>query len=131
MDFKRIYEPGSGVELMAVKTLFDEHGIRYTVEGEGMRSVLGGIDIANYSSAPVLVREDDYERASALLRKFLEEKRRHQPATRRKRGLLAQFWLMLRAIFLGLLFPVTWIIMAVPLWRRRRKMSQPGSPNSH
>lgn len=119
MDFKRIYEPGSAVELMAVRALFDEHGIRYTVEGEGMRSVLGGIDIADYSSAPILVREDDYERASAVLEEFLEKKRQRHPPTRRRHGIPAQIWMMLQAVALGIFFPISLIII---FWQRRRKM---------
>ena len=80
MDFKRIYEPGSAVELMAVRALFDEHGISYIVEGEALGSVWG-IGIEDFSGAPILVREDDYERASVILQEFLEKKR--QPARRR------------------------------------------------
>lgn len=79
MDFKRIYQPGSAIELMAVRALFDDHGISYIVEGEGISSVWG-VDISDFSSPPILVREDDYERASVILQEF----KKRQSARRRQ-----------------------------------------------
>ena len=81
MDFKRIYEPKNDIEMMAIKALFDEHGISYMIEGEQMRSVMGGIE-TECSTVPILVREDHFERASGVLQEFLEKKR--QPAKRRR-----------------------------------------------
>ena len=119
MDYKRIYEPQGDVELMAIRVLFDEHGIRYTVEGEYMRSTLGGVGISDYSCRRILVWEEDYEDAAAILREFLG--RRSRPTKPRKpgaSGLFEKIWIVVRAIVLGIFFPITLIVLA---WQRKRK----------
>ena len=119
MDYKRIYEPQGDVELMAIRALLDEHGIRYTVEGEYMRSTLGGVGIPDYSSRRILVWEEDFERASKVLDEFLAEKAKHRKP--RSPGLLDKITMVL-VTFIFLIFAPT--SLKTFLARRRKRKQQ-------
>ena len=69
----RVYTPRSEAELGALRALLQAEGISCHVQNEHFGSVYPGMAVGGFNSTPILVAEQDAERALELVQAFLAD----------------------------------------------------------
>ena len=68
---KKLYSPENEVQLAILKSLFEAEGIPIFVHNDNFGSMRSGIQIELFNKKTIMVSEQDYENARAVILNFL------------------------------------------------------------
>ena len=120
MDFRKLHECSSARDLMNLRLLLDSEGIRYTVQGENISNI-AFFQISSYSAPVILVWEEDYEKATEVLNRWLAHEGRHARPSRL--GLLDKLTIIFEYIIAGIFFPGS-LKQAIARRKKAREMAK-------
>ncbi|MBE0502995.1 MAG: DUF2007 domain-containing protein [Desulfuromonadales bacterium] len=118
----KLYSPENEVQLAILKSLFEAEGIPIFVHNDNFGSMRSGIQIELFNKKTIMVSEQDYESAQAVILNFLgniDEAEQEQETITASYSFLDK----LRMVFEGLIFG--WVMPG----RRWRKDKEDGKEN--
>lgn len=83
----QLYSPRSETDLVFLRSLFDDAGLRYYVRNDTFGSLYAGPHVEAYNRKILCVAESDLNEATALLGEFLERTGREPEPPERRPGL--------------------------------------------
>lgn len=118
----KLYSPENEVQLAILKSLLEAEGIPIFVHNDNFGSMRSGIQIELFNKKTIMVSEQDYENARAVILNFLEN---IDVAEQKQATTTASysFFDKLRMVFEGLVFG--WVMPG----RRWRKGKENGKEN--
>ena len=100
-----LHSPNNEIELAMIKSILDSEEIDYFVKNENFGSLEVGPQIALFNKRMIMVREDQYERASELIKDYLKETARGEDEAKQGYSLFDKIRMAFEVLLFGWLMP--------------------------
>ncbi len=100
-----LHSPNNEMELAMIKSILDSEEIDYFVKNENFGSLEVGPQIALFNKRMIMVRGDQYERASELIKDYLKETARGEDETEQRYSLFDKIRMAIEVLLFGWLIP--------------------------
>ena len=104
----KLYSPENEVQLAILKSLFEAEGIPIFVHNDNFGSMRTGMQIELLNQKTIMVNEQDYESAQAVIRNYLgniAETEQEQETTTASYSFLDKVRMVIEGLFFGWVMP--------------------------
>jgi hypothetical protein len=100
-----LYSPNNEMELAMIKSILDSEEINYFVNNENFGSLEVGPQIALFNRRMITVRDDQYERASELIKDYVRNTAQNEDEPERGYSLFDKVRMAIEVLLFGWLMP--------------------------
>lgn len=100
-----LYSPSNEMELAIIKSILDAEEVNYFVKNENFGSMEVGPQIELFNRKMIMVRDDQHERASELIKDYLNKTVDKEDEPRIKYSLLDKIRMAIEVLLFGWLMP--------------------------